>query len=403
MSGRSQLMKLLAWGVSLTIVVVGTSILVYRRETRKLPPINKHGMIKTTQAAMDGSLPYLVLECTREMGPIFRLSLPTLSPVTIICDPVLARQLLETDANKSHGYEKFKELTFNHPNIISKDTVNGGWEWARKAVSPSFSNTNLYKTLPKLHDRLHELLIEFDRFCSSRERFDMGEIMLTFTFNFIATSMFGVDYKLDLSPDSHSEASVFLHELHLLIVDAFRNKTLRIDRLWNGEPARAALANQRLRQLTQGIVDNYRQSHSKEATETDTSIMGHLIRSPYETDEARCADMIIFMIAGHDTTAYTIAWTLIELSRNPQYMTPIRAELDRINPDGDFEVPHLSQMDYLLAVIRESMRLNPVVALGSGRRYDHDLVLGDYIIPKESSVIFPFMPIFRSGIEVSRD
>jgi cytochrome P450/NADPH-cytochrome P450 reductase len=402
MSGRSQLVKFLAWGVSITILVVGTSVIVYKKKTRRLPPLTKQYIIGTLMEAMAGRLPQLLLENSREVGPVFRMAFLTWNPVIVVSDPVLARQLLETDSNKSRGYRRFRELTFNHPNIVSKDTFNDGWEWARKAVSPSFSNTNLFKTLPKLHQRLNELIQEFDKYCQTEEKFDMNDVMMKFTFNFIATSMFGVDYKLDLSADSHSEASMFLHEIHIDITEAFKSKTLRIDQFWNGEPARAALASKRLRQLTQGILDHYRSTHSAEEIAADTSILSHLVRSPYETDEGRCADMLIFLIAGHDTTSFTIAWTLIELSRNPQVVYSLRQELDRVNhnPEQEFTVSQLGEMDYLLAVLKESMRLNPVAATGPGRRYDHDITVGDYVIPKDCSLLFPFYVIFRTGIQV---
>jgi cytochrome P450 len=401
MSGRGRFLTFLVWGVSITIIFLGSSIIIYKKKTRRLPPLTKQYILGTLLETMAGRFPQLVAENAREVGPIFRLAFLTWDPISVVCDPMLARQLLEADSNKAHGVRRFKEITFNHPNIISKNTFNDGWDWARKAVSPSFSHTNIHKMVPKLHERMQELVVELDKLCASGQKFDMTEIALKFTFNLVATSMFGVDYKLDFAEDSQSESAVFVHELHLVIVDAFRNKTIRIDRLWNGEPARAALGKKRLREFTQNILDKYRATHTKEETESDTSVLAHLVRGPYESDEARCADMIVFIIAGHDTTAYTIVWTLIELSRNSHIVDYIRDELDRVNRDEqDFSVSHLNQLDYLLAVIKESMRLNPVVASGSARRYDHEIRVQDYVIPRDTSILFPFCVIFRTGIPV---
>jgi cytochrome P450 len=241
-----------------------------------------------------------------------------------------------------------------------------------------------------------------DEFCEKGTQFNISQVLLQFTFNFIATSMFGVDYKVDIDENSESEGVVFLHELHVCIREVFSTKTLRVDRLWNGEPARAKAATKRMKGFTQKILDNYRSTHTPQETEADTSILGHLIRSPYPSDEARCADMIMFLIGGHDTTAFTLAWTFIELSKRPDVVARIREEIDVVNKDfnQEFTVNHLGQLDYLVAVIKESMRLWPVAATGSGRRYDHDITVGDYVIPKESSVIFPFFVIFRTGIKV---
>lgn len=62
------------------------------------------------------------------------------------------------------------------------------------------------------------------------------------------------------------------------------------------------------------------------------------MRAPYPSDEARVADIMTFLLAGHDTTGYTVAWTLVELARNKDAMTCLQAELDGANPaHGDWD------------------------------------------------------------------
>jgi hypothetical protein len=63
----------------------------------------------------------------------------------------------------------------------------------------------------------------------------------------------------------------------------------------------------------QGVLDRYRGSHSKEVIESDTSLIGHLIRSPYPTELERIADLTILILAGHDTTGYQLSWIIIEI------------------------------------------------------------------------------------------
>jgi hypothetical protein len=62
----------------------------------------------------------------------------------------------------------------------------------------------------------------------------------------------------------------------------------------------------------QGVLDRYRASHTPEEIEADSSIIGHLVRSPYPTELDRIADVTIFMLAGHDTTGlYLILYPLL--------------------------------------------------------------------------------------------
>jgi cytochrome P450 len=63
----------------------------------------------------------------------------------------------------------------------------------------------------------------------------------------------------------------------------------------------------------QGVLDRYRASHSKEEIELDSTIIGHLLRSPYPTELDRIADITIFILAGHDTTGYQLSWIVIEI------------------------------------------------------------------------------------------
>ncbi len=62
--------------------------------------------------------------------------------------------------------------------------------------------------------------------------------------------------------------------------------------------------------------------------------------------------LVTLLLAGHETTATALAWTVDLLVRHPQALARLTREID--SGDGD---------DYLRAVIRESLRLRPVVPL----------------------------------------
>ena len=77
----------------------------------------------------------------------------------------------------------------------------------------------------------------------------------------------------------------------------------------------------------------------------------------------------LFIFGGHDTTATTICYLLLLLSRNPSALQKLREEHDSIfGPDPAQTVslltsqPHLlNRLPYTLAVIKETLRLFPVV------------------------------------------
>ena len=75
-------------------------------------------------------------------------------------------------------------------------------------------------------------------------------------------------------------------------------------------------------------------------------------------DEEMVSQMAALTLAGHETTANTIAWMLLELARHPDYQDKMRAEIAHkraevaARGDADFTMEDLESMEYLQAVIK---------------------------------------------------
>ena len=80
---------------------------------------------------------------------------------------------------------------------------------------------------------------------------------------------------------------------------------------------------------------------------------------PLEDREVRDA-IITILIAGHETTALALSWTLSELARRPAVVDRLGDELRRVTGDGPPEASDVAALEYLEGVIRESLRLHPV-------------------------------------------
>jgi cytochrome P450 len=76
---------------------------------------------------------------------------------------------------------------------------------------------------------------------------------------------------------------------------------------WNKNLMNAKENALRLYQCQKKLLDNYRANNTPEEVEDGVSIMAHLLKTPYKSDMERCADMTTFLVAGHDTTSYTVA------------------------------------------------------------------------------------------------
>lgn len=98
------------------------------------------------------------------------------------------------------------------------------------------------------------------------------------------------------------------------------------------------------------------------------------------TDAELRDQLVTLLLAGHETTATTLAWALHDLARNPEVARRARAATD----DGDEH--------YLDAVVKESMRRRPVI-YGVARTLTDDVELGGYRIPAGYTVLPGIGPV----------
>lgn len=83
----------------------------------------------------------------------------------------------------------------------------------------------------------------------------------------------------------------------------------------------------------------------------------------FTRDRKVLRDQIVsVLLAGRDTTACTLSWTVYELARHPEALKKLRAEiLSVVGPTRTPTYEDLKGMKYLQNVMNETLRLYPVV------------------------------------------
>jgi cytochrome P450 len=97
------------------------------------------------------------------------------------------------------------------------------------------------------------------------------------------------------------------------------------------------------------------------------------------TDEELRNELLTLVLAGHETTANTIAWAFERLLRHPDTYERLR---DAVRSDND----SADQGGYLEATIHEAMRVRPVVPV-IGRRATVRWQFGDVVASKGSRIL----------------
>ncbi|KAE8720516.1 Nucleotide-sensitive chloride conductance regulator (ICln) family protein [Hibiscus syriacus] len=97
--------------------------------------------------------------------------------------------------------------------------------------------------------------------------------------------------------------------------------------------------------------------------------------------------LLDMMVGGTDTIPTTVEWAMTELLRHPDIMMKLVEELDTVvGKQNKLEETHLPRLLYLDAVVRETLRLHPVIPLLLPHTPSQTSIVAGYTIPKHSRV-----------------
>src|SRR5207247_2108273 len=98
------------------------------------------------------------------------------------------------------------------------------------------------------------------------------------------------------------------------------------------------------------------------------------------SDQELRDEMVTLLLAGHETTATSLAWAFHRLLGRPDVPGKLRAELRPAVDGGCIEPDHVARLEYLDAVVKETARLSPVISQVS-RRLQAPMRIGGCDLP----------------------
>jgi cytochrome P450 len=112
------------------------------------------------------------------------------------------------------------------------------------------------------------------------------------------------------------------------------------------------------------------------------------------TDREVRDQAMTILLAGHETTANTLAWTFYLLGKRPEVRARVEAEVDAALGGRTATVEDLPKLPYSLSVLKEAMRLYPPAYM-IGRRATRDVTIGGTTVKKGQIVLLNVLGIHR--------
>ncbi|HKM61793.1 MAG TPA: cytochrome P450 [Acidisphaera sp.] len=355
-------------------------------EARTLPPVRKHlslrALAKTTRNQLAGM--------PRE---VFRDKLVHTQALGrhryYVMDPDLIQEVL---VRRSGIMRRTGEMRRSLVPLLGEGLLTaeeGDWRWQRRALAPGFQHNRLQAMLPTMIAAAERTR---DRWLASAgSRLRMTHEMMHTTFDIIVETMLSGEAAVDVA---RFERSIFdyARPLGWVLVLALTGAPS-----WMPFPGRRRQrdAVRYLRATAAGILAERRRASSQR----DDLVA--LLLSAVDTQDGRTMtdeeivdNLLTFVIAGHETTSLGLTWTLHLLTRHPEVMAKLVAEIDAVTGGAALRAEHVAQLTYTRAVFSEAMRLYPPAPMIS-RQVAEEFELGGYRIEAGSNLVVPIFAVHR--------
>jgi len=323
------------------------------------------------QTLAGGPLFLLLAKYYQDYGPIFNLSFGPKS-FLVISDPVMARHILRDSSPEQYCKGMLAEILepIMGDGLIPADPKI--WKVRRRAVVPGFHKKWLNNMINLFGDCGDRFVNDLDSRSVARTPVDMEERFCSVTLDIIGKAVFNYDF------GSVTKESPIVKAVYRVLREAEHRSSSFIP-YWNLPYAEKWMGGQVEFRKDMGMLDDILSKLINQAVETrqeasveeleerevgdDPSLLRFLadMRGEDLTSKVLRDDLMTMLIAGHETTAAMLTWTLFGLaSSDPGLTKEIQAEIrsvmgNKSRPDYD----DIVKMKKMRLALIEALRLYP--------------------------------------------
>ena len=340
-----------------------------------LPPGPQGTMIGGNVRQFRAGLLNFLLETARDYGPLasFRIGPKR---VFLASGHNLIEQVLVTDAKyyiKHFGARAFKPVLGN--GLVTSEGVF--WHRQRKLIQPAFLKARTQSYAPVMAELTNQML---DSWIPGKS------VQIDFEFESLA-SRIALKTLFDLDDPGDRERFSNALKLAFDLMNARLRRVFKLP-LWVPTPANRRL-HKTVAELNRTVQSFIASGRSRQQASDD--LLSRLLLAQHEdgtrmTDRQLRDETMTLYLAGHETTALTLAWTWFLLSQHRRIEEKLVSEWQHVLAGAIPTAGDLSRLPYTAAVIAESMRLFPPVYV-IGREATTDLELGGYRVKRGYTIL----------------
>ncbi|MEE3852802.1 cytochrome P450 [Gordonia sp. LSe1-13] len=301
----------------------------------------------------------------RRHGPVFTIAIPLFGDVVVIADPTMARQLFTTSTDRVVNIRPNLGRVLGSGSIFSLDGRDH--RRRRRLLTPPLHGKRI---------RLYEAVVAEELEAESRSwpigtPFPTLEPMMRVTLNVILRTVFGAQ---------GTELRTLREIIPPMVEVGSRMATIPDIPISLGrmDPRRRFAARRATYDhLVRSLIT---QARNDSRLDERDDILALMVQSRYDdgsamTDAEIADELLTLLVAGHETTATTLAWAIERLQRHPALLDALVREVDA---GGD---------ELIAATITEIQRSRPVIDFAGRHVVDDMIELGPYRIPKGYNIM----------------
>ncbi|XP_047959346.1 cytochrome P450 CYP82D47-like [Salvia hispanica] len=326
-----------------------------------------------------------------ENGPIFRIRLGV-HPAVVVSSWELAKELFTThDATVSSRpqIKAGKHLAYDHA-MLGFSSYGPYWRQLRKLISLELLSARRVELQRSARASETALLLRdlHARCGSGRALVDMKELFGELSMNVVLGVVAGKRFSgRDEAEEARRCRRVMRDFFHLagFFVPADALPYLGWLDLGGHERRMKTTAKELDDIVGEWLVEHRQKGNSgKDFMDVMISVMeGADLQSHYDVDtiiKATCGNLIS---GGTDATAVVLIWALSVLLNNRHVIKKAQEEIDKhVGKERLVSESDITNLVYLQAICKESLRLYPPAPLGGTRRLTQDCKIGGYDIPQ---------------------